>query len=80
MAVVTLSLLAGARAAAATGTVAYEASTVRELLSTAEKDLGVEFSQILTISRVWLNGDPVEGDAQISSGDEVAVLPPVSGG
>ena len=80
MAVVTLRLFAGAREAAGTGTVTYEASTVRELLSTAEKDLGVEFSQILPISRVWLNGDPVEGDAQISSGDEVAVLPPVSGG
>ncbi len=80
MAVVTLRLFAGAREAAGTGAAVYEASTVRELLSIAENDFGDEFSKILTISRVWLNGDPVEGDSQISDGDEVAVLPPVSGG
>ena len=80
MAVVTLRLFAGAREAAGTGAAVYEASTVRELLSIAESDFGGEFSKILTISRVWLNGDPVEGDSQISDGDEVAVLPPVSGG
>jgi molybdopterin converting factor small subunit len=80
MAVVTLRLFASAREAAGTGTALYDASTVSELLSIAENEFGNEFSQVLTISRVWLNGDPVEGDSQISNGDEVAVLPPVSGG
>ena len=58
----------------------FEASTVQDLLVQAQDDLGEEFTQILSISRVWLNGEPVEGDSTISSGDEVAVLPPVSGG
>ena len=80
MAVVTLRLFAGAREAAGTGAAVYEASTVRELLSIAENDFGGEFSKSLTISRVWLNGDPGEGDSHISDGDEGAVLPPVSGG
>ena len=30
--------------------------------------------------RVWLNGDPVTPDTPVAADDEVAVLPPVSGG
>jgi len=77
---VTLRLFAGAREIAGNGTITFEASTVQDLLVQAQDDLGEEFTQILSISRVWLNGEPVEGDSTISSGDEVAVLPPVSGG
>ena len=80
MAKVTLRLFAGAREIACNGTMTFEASTVQDLLVQAQDDLGEEFTQILSISRVWLNGEPVEGDSTISSGDEVAVLPPVSGG
>jgi molybdopterin converting factor small subunit len=37
---------------------------------------------VLGTARVWVNGDePVAGDATtLEAGDEVAVLPPVSGG
>ena len=80
MAVVPLRLIAGAREAAGASTTFYDASTVSAILSLAQNDFGDEFSEILAISRLWLNGDPVEGDAEISDGDEVAVLPPVSGG
>ena len=80
MAKVTLRLFAGAREIAGAGTISYEANTVQDLLAQAQSDLGPEFVQMLSISRVWLNGEPVEGDTQISEGDEVAVLRPVSGG
>jgi|TARA_B100001250_G_scaffold298768_1_gene260328 molybdopterin synthase sulfur carrier subunit len=80
MAKVTLRLFAGAREIAGAGTISYEATTVQGLLAKAQSDLGPEFTQMLSISRVWLNGEPVEGDSEISNGDEVAVLPPVSGG
>ncbi len=80
MAKVTLRLFAGAREIAGNAAITYEANTVQELLTQAQDDLDGEFARILSISRVWLNGEPVEGDSEISDGDEVAVLPPVSGG
>ena len=54
MAKVTLRLFAGAREIAGNGTIAYEASTVQDVLAQAQSDLGEEFTQILTISREWL--------------------------
>jgi molybdopterin converting factor small subunit len=43
---------------------------------------GPGFEALLATARVWVNGDePVAGDATVlDAGDEVAVLPPVSGG
>ena len=80
MSKVTLRLFAGAREAAGAGAVEYEADNLAGLLSQAKIDFGEQFSEILDISRIWINGEPVEGDFAISNGDEVAVLPPGSGG
>jgi molybdopterin synthase sulfur carrier subunit len=80
MATVTLRLFAGAREAAGTGRESFEAATVRDVLDQAVTLFGVEFERILDTSRVWLNGEAVEGDLPVARGDEVAVLPPVSGG
>ena len=43
---------------------------------------GETFAAVLASSRVWVNGDePPEGLAtELHDGDEIAVLPPVSGG
>jgi molybdopterin converting factor small subunit len=52
------------------------------LLAAARERYGDEFGAVLDGSRVWVNGDePAAGDATaLEDGDEVAVLPPVSGG
>jgi MoaD family protein len=59
-----------------------DASTLGELLATTRDRYGPEFVEVLGVSRVWVNGDePARGDAtELALGDEVAVLPPVSGG
>ena len=43
---------------------------------------GPGLGAVLAVSRVWVNGqEPVRGpDTEIRAGDEVAILPPVSGG
>jgi molybdopterin synthase sulfur carrier subunit len=79
---VRLRLFARAREAAGTSGAELEATTLAALLAEACATYGEEFAAVLASSRVWVNGDdPVDGDATtLTDGDEVAVLPPVSGG
>lgn len=62
--------------------VELDAATLGDLLALARADYGAEFGAVLESSRVWINGDePIDGEATpLADGDEVAVLPPVSGG
>ena len=59
-----------------------EAAPLGELLERASAIFGAEFTAVLASSRVWVNGEePADGDAtRLQDDDEVAVLPPVSGG
>jgi sulfur-carrier protein len=78
--VVVMRLFAAAREAAGTGRVEVEGSTVDEVLDVACRRYGTRFRDVLSTSRVWVNGVPAAGVDQVVAGDEVAVLPPVSGG
>lgn len=75
-----LRLFAQAREAAGTPTADMAGSTVGEVLDAASAQWGTEFSAVLTRCAVWVNGEPADRAAVVSSDDEVAVLPPVSGG
>ena len=55
-------------------------ATVGDVLDTAAVRFGEGFAAVLAGSRVWLNGEPAERSAPVTERDEVAVLPPVSGG
>jgi len=55
-------------------------ATVSEVLEAAKAKFGEAFSAVLDGSRVWVNGEPASLSAGLRDGDEVAVLPPVSGG
>ena len=77
---VTLLLFAAARQAAGCSSARLEAVTVTDVLDQARHRFGEDFSTVLDGSRVWVNGEPVSGGDWLSAGDEVAVLPPVSGG
>lgn len=57
-----------------------EGVTVGEVLEAAVAKFGSRFERILETSSVWLNGEEASPDMQVGAEDEVAVLPPVSGG
>jgi len=77
---VTIRLFAAARVAAGVGRDEVEAGTVGAALEAAVARYGAGFAEVLAGCRVWRNGEPaVPGDA-LADGDEVAILPPVSGG
>jgi len=82
MAQVRLRLFAGAREAAGCSEARFEAATLGDVLAQARAAYGEPFTSVLGTARVWVNGDePADGDATIvTDDDEVAVLPPVSGG
>ena len=75
-----LLLFAAAREAAGTGREVVEGATVGEVLDAARSRHGELFAKVLASSKVWRNGEPAEDDEGVGPTDEVAVLPPVSGG
>jgi MoaD family protein len=54
--------------------------TVGELVDTLAAANGDRFTQIAAVSSFVVNGDRATRDTVIADGDEVAILPPVSGG
>ena len=82
MARVRLRLFAAAKDAAGRAQVELDARTLGEALAAARADFGPEFAAVLTTARVWVNGDePADGEVSVlADGDELAVVPPVSGG
>lgn len=75
-----MRLFASAREAAGTGTDVIEGATVADVLRSAEDRYGNQFTDVLATCRVWVNGDDVGLDTELGPDDELAVLPPVSGG
>ncbi|HNJ96546.1 MAG TPA: MoaD/ThiS family protein [Ilumatobacteraceae bacterium] len=76
----TLRLFAIAREVAGTGRAEFDGATVGEVLQAARAAYGEHFSAVLDKCGVWLNGEPADDHMSVAAGDEVAVLPPVSGG
>jgi molybdopterin synthase sulfur carrier subunit len=79
---VRVRLFAAARDAAGTREATADAQSLGDLLDNLRARYGPDFEAVLGTARVWVNGeDPTDGDATLLvAGDEVAVLPPVSGG
>jgi molybdopterin converting factor small subunit len=78
--VVVLRLFAAAREAAGTGRDDLPGATVGAVLDAARARFGAPFEAVLETAQVWRNGEPSQLTDAVSDGDEVAVLPPVSGG
>ena len=76
----TLRLFARFREIAGTDEIAVDTGTVGEILDRASETYGPAFANGLKTAGVWVNGDPVKRDAAVGANDEMAIIPPVSGG
>ena len=75
-----IRLFASAREAAGTRDDTLPGATVGEVLDAAVAKFGVAFAGVLDTATIWCNGEAVTRDHPVVEADEVAVLPPVSGG
>lgn len=77
---VTLRLFAHLRELAGTSRVEVEGETVADVLAVASSRFGESFAAGLKTAAVWRNGESATMSDPVASGDELAVIPPVSGG
>jgi molybdopterin converting factor small subunit len=73
-------MFASARAAAGRSRDDVPGATVAEVLDAASERYGQAFDDVLGTCRIWVNGEPAAPTTIVSASDEIAVLPPVSGG
>ena len=73
-------LFASVREAAGTQRDVIEGTTVAEVLEAATARYGDRFSALLSTCRIWVNGEGASPETPVGDTDEVAILPPVSGG
>lgn len=75
-----LRLFGPAREAAGTARAEVAGVDVDTVLAGAGARFGPAFAEVVAVSRVWVNGESVGPGHHLAPDDEVAVLPPVSGG
>lgn len=57
-----------------------DGDTVADVVQRCVARYGVALAELVGVSRIWLNGEATDPSAPVSAQDEVAILPPVSGG
>jgi molybdopterin converting factor small subunit len=75
-----LRLFGPAREAAGVAQTRLPGHCVDDVVTAAAQCFGEDFSRILAVSRLWVNGDDAEGTTLVGDDDEIAIIPPVSGG
>ena len=73
-------MFASAREAAGRSHDDVPGATVADVLEAARQRYGPTFTDVLGSCRIWVNGEPATPSTVVDGDDEVAVLPPVSGG
>ena len=73
-------LFAALREVAGASVLDVDAPNVGALLDRLSATYGSAFDRIMAVGTVVVDGEVVEGDRNLEPDDEVALLPPVSGG
>jgi molybdopterin converting factor small subunit len=55
-------------------------TSVAEVLDAARSRYGADFADQISTCRIWVNGEVPQPGMTLQDSDEVALLPPVSGG
>ncbi|MEP6758630.1 MAG: MoaD/ThiS family protein [Actinomycetota bacterium] len=76
----TVRLFAALRELAGSPSVQARGRTVGDLADAVSADRGERFAAIVAVSTFVVNGERADRGTVIAEGDEVAILPPVSGG
>lgn len=73
-------LFASLRELAGSGDVSAGGTTVGEVVAELGARYGERFSSIAGVSSYVVNGDRATSETPVAEGDELAILPPMSGG
>ena len=76
----TLRLFASIREIAGTNSLEVDANNVGDAITEACARYGDDFAALVPSCRIWVNGNPAELTDSVTTQDEIALLPPVSGG
>ncbi len=76
----TVRFFGPARVAAGTSEADVPGDTVAQVLASAEERFGADLARVVAVSRVWLNGESASASDPVGDDDQVAIIPPVSGG
>ena len=77
---VNVRLFAALRELAGTGRTEAEGRTAGDVAEALGAAYGERFASIAAVSTFVVNGERAQRDTPVAEGDEVAILPPVSGG
>ena len=77
---VRVRLFAGLREEAGVPVIEAEGATAGEVVDLLAERFGARFAKIASVGQVVVNGERASRDTMLGEGDELAVLPPVSGG
>ena len=80
MAHVTVRLFAALREVAGSSRVEADGETVGEVVATLSERFGARFASVASAGSVVVDGERAEPSLRLAEGQEVALLPPVSGG
>lgn len=80
MTTVRVRLFAALRELAGASEVEAAGSTVDDLVAALSERYGERFAKVARAGSVVVDGERVASDRELADGDEVALLPPVSGG